>query len=36
VLTQGGYQMIGNWLGVAGLPEAAVTARSLSPLVDLS
>jgi para-aminobenzoate synthetase component 2 len=35
VLTQGGYQMIGNWLGVAGLPEAAVTARSLSPLVDL-
>jgi para-aminobenzoate synthetase component 2 len=36
VLTQGGYQMIGNWLGVAGLPEAAVTARSLSPLVDLN
>ena len=36
VLTQGGYQMIGNWLGVAGLPEAAVTALSLSPLVDLS
>ncbi|MBD8582978.1 gamma-glutamyl-gamma-aminobutyrate hydrolase family protein [Frigoribacterium sp. CFBP 13729] len=36
VLTQGGYQMIGNWLGVAGLPEASVTARSLSPLVDLS
>jgi para-aminobenzoate synthetase component 2 len=36
VLTQGGYQMIGNWLGVAGLPEAAATARSLSPLVDLS
>jgi para-aminobenzoate synthetase component 2 len=36
VLTQGGYQMIGNWLGVAGLPEAAVTARSLSPLVDLT
>ncbi|NIJ05592.1 anthranilate synthase component II [Frigoribacterium faeni] len=36
VLTQGGYQMIGNWLGVAGLPEAAVTARGLSPLVDLA
>ena len=32
VLTQGGYQMIGNWLGVAGLPEAAVTARGLDPL----
>ncbi|KQO48210.1 MULTISPECIES: aminodeoxychorismate/anthranilate synthase component II [unclassified Frigoribacterium] len=35
VLTQGGYQMIGNWLSVAGLPEAAVTARGLDPLVDL-
>ena len=32
VLTQGGYRMIGNWLGVAGLPEAAVTARGLDPL----
>lgn len=35
VLTQGGYQMIGNWLSVAGLPEAAVTAKGLDPLVDL-
>ncbi|MBD8139462.1 MULTISPECIES: anthranilate synthase component II [Frigoribacterium] len=35
VLTQGGYQMIGNWLSVAGLPGAAVTARGLDPLVDL-
>ena len=35
VLTQGGYQMIGNWLSVAGLPEAAETARGLDPLVDL-
>ncbi|KPG85591.1 aminodeoxychorismate/anthranilate synthase component II [Frigoribacterium sp. RIT-PI-h] len=35
VLTQGGYQMIGNWLSVAGLPEASVTARGLDPLVDL-
>ena len=32
VLTEGGYRMIGNWLGVAGLPEAAVTARGLDPL----
>jgi para-aminobenzoate synthetase component II len=25
VLTEGGYRMLGNWLAVAGLPEAAVT-----------
>jgi para-aminobenzoate synthetase component 2 len=36
VLTEGGYRMIGNWLSVAGLPEAAVTARGLNPLVKLS
>jgi para-aminobenzoate synthetase component 2 len=35
VLTQGGYQMIGNWLSVAGLPGAAETAKGLDPLVDL-
>lgn len=35
VLTEGGYSMLGNWLAVAGLPEAAVTARGLSPLVRL-
>ena len=35
VLTQGGYRMIGNWLSVAGLTEASVTARGLDPLVDL-
>ncbi|MBF4601945.1 gamma-glutamyl-gamma-aminobutyrate hydrolase family protein [Frigoribacterium sp. VKM Ac-1396] len=35
VLTQGGYQMIGNWLSVAGLPGAAETATGLDPLVDL-
>jgi para-aminobenzoate synthetase component 2 len=35
VLTEGGYRMIGNWLAVAGLPEAAVTARGLDPLVEL-
>lgn len=36
VLTEGGYLMIGNWLARAGLPEAAVTARGLTPLVTLS
>ncbi|CAN5170547.1 aminodeoxychorismate/anthranilate synthase component II [soil metagenome] len=36
VLTEGGYRMIGNWLAVAGLPEAAEAARGLSPLVKLS
>jgi para-aminobenzoate synthetase component II len=34
VLTEGGYRMLGNWLASAGLPEAAVTARGLSPLVS--
>ena len=36
VLTEGGYQMLGNWLALAGLPEAAQTATRLSPLVALS
>lgn len=36
VLTEGGYRMIGNWLAVAGLPEAAETARGLSPIVKLA
>jgi para-aminobenzoate synthetase component 2 len=36
VLTEGGYRMLGNWLAVAGLPEAAETAKDLSPLVRLS
>ena len=35
VLTEGGYSMIGNWLGVAGLPGAAESAKGLSPLVNL-
>lgn len=35
VLTQGGYRMLGNWLSVAGLPEAAEIARGLNPLVNL-
>lgn len=36
VLTEGGYRMLGNWLSVAGLPEAAETAKGLSPLVNLA
>lgn len=34
VLTEGGYQQLGNWLGVVGLPNAAEVARSLSPLLS--
>ena len=33
VLTEGGYRMLGNWLAVAGLPEAALTAHGLTPLI---
>ncbi|GAB3615596.1 aminodeoxychorismate/anthranilate synthase component II [Okibacterium endophyticum] len=33
VLTEGGYRMLGNWLAVSGLPSAAETARTLTPLV---
>jgi para-aminobenzoate synthetase component 2 len=36
VLTEGGYLMVGNWLAVAGLPEAAETAKGLTPLVKLA
>ncbi len=35
VLTEGGYRMLGNWLAVAGLPEARETAKSLNPLLRL-
>lgn len=34
VLTEGGYLMLGNWLAAAGLPEAAETAKGLTPLVQ--
>lgn len=34
VLTEGGYQMLGNWLESIGLKGAAVTAKSLSPLIS--
>jgi len=33
VLTQGGYQMLGNWLESIGLKGAAETAKGLSPMV---
>ncbi len=33
VLTEGGYQMLGNWLAVAGLPSAKDAAQGLAPLV---
>ncbi len=35
VLTQGGYQMLGNWLESIGLKGAAEKAKGLSPLVNL-
>jgi len=35
VLTQGGYQMLGNWLESVGLTGAAERAKGLSPLVRL-
>jgi para-aminobenzoate synthetase component 2 len=34
VLTEGGYQMLGNWLESIGLVGAANTAKSLSPLIS--
>jgi para-aminobenzoate synthetase component 2 len=33
VLTEGGYQMLGNWLESLGLKGAAATAATLSPLI---
>ena len=33
VLTEGGYQMLGNWLESIGLSGAAERAKSLSPMV---
>lgn len=35
VLTEGGYQMLGNWLESIGLIGAAERAKSLSPLMNL-
>jgi para-aminobenzoate synthetase component II len=35
VLTEGGYRMLGNWLGSIGLDGAADRAKELSPLVRL-
>ncbi|KFF58896.1 para-aminobenzoate synthase [Cryobacterium sp. MLB-32] len=36
VLTEGGYRMVGNWLALAGLPEAREAAKGLHPLLRLS
>lgn len=33
VLTEGGYQQLGNWLAATGLANAAEIARSLTPLM---
>jgi para-aminobenzoate synthetase component 2 len=33
VLTEGGYQMLGNWLESLGLAGAAAKAAGLSPLI---
>ena len=35
VLTEGGYQMLGNWLESIGLVGASERAKSLSPMVNL-
>jgi para-aminobenzoate synthetase component 2 len=34
VLTEGGYQLLGNWLAVCGDPQAPERARGLSPVVS--
>ncbi len=36
VLTEGGYRMLGNWLALAGLPEAREIAKGLTPLLKFS
>lgn len=36
VLTEGGYNMLANWLSVAGLPSAIAAAEGLNPLVKLN
>lgn len=33
VLTEGGYQQLGNWLRIVGVPNAAEVAATLSPMV---
>jgi para-aminobenzoate synthetase component 2 len=35
VLTEGGYQMLGNWLESIGLKEAADKAKKLTPMIKL-
>jgi para-aminobenzoate synthetase component 2 len=36
VLTEGGYQLLANWLVVAGLSTAKAAAKGLTPHVNLS
>ena len=36
VLTEGGYQMLGNWLESIGLKGAAEKAKGLSPMVKFA
>jgi para-aminobenzoate synthetase component 2 len=36
VLTESGYQMLGNWLESIGQKGASALAKTLSPLVNLS
>lgn len=36
VLTEGGYQLLANWLTVAGLTTAKAAAKGLTPLVNLN
>jgi para-aminobenzoate synthetase component 2 len=35
VLTEGGYQMLGNWLESIGLEGAAAKAKKLTPMIKL-
>jgi len=35
VLTEGGYQMLGNWLESLGLKGASALGKTLSPMVNL-
>lgn len=36
ILTEGGYQMLGNWLVLAGLPGASDAAKGMNPLLKIS
>jgi para-aminobenzoate synthetase component 2 len=34
VLTEGGHQLLANWLGVCGDPEALTRSAGLAPVVN--